>query len=167
MAAFLPIHHIIPQWLAGHEALSGFDINAVRNLIYLPADPELATNMGLSPHSGGHLDSYYNGVSGVLDCLKNVANPAERAGKLRDLVDSMRVALANGDLYTNGPAGVSQDEIDPKNQNFFANWKGYVDAHKDEIAAIRALEQESLRPGQPDLLKWSAIINNPSRILQL
>ncbi|HSQ19250.1 MAG TPA: AHH domain-containing protein, partial [Blastocatellia bacterium] len=171
--SFLQNHHIIPQLFADNEIIGElvrqrlFDLEGGSNRIYLPAAPELAASMGLSAHSGGHLDSYYNGVSGALGALADETDPAARASKLSDLVDSMRVALASGHLYANVPARMTQDEVDSKNRDFFGDWSGYAKAHKDQIAAVRALEQQGADSQQPGLVKWSAIINDPQRVLQL
>lgn len=162
--SILPIHHIIPRWLSRHRALSEFNVDAAANHIYLPADSRLAANMGLSPHSGGHLGSYYKGVSGALCILVDKTDPAERANKVRDLVDSMRVALANGDLYANRPDRITSADADTKNQSFFDDWEGYAEKHKDQIAAVRALEERGVLSQQPGLVKWSAIVDDPRRV---
>ncbi|MGQ0682923.1 AHH domain-containing protein [Bradyrhizobium sp.] len=71
-------HHIIPLDFSNNRVvilLGGlFDINAPTNGIYLPADTELARTMGLSPHNGGPLDSYTNGIRDFLNELGESAD---------------------------------------------------------------------------------------------
>ncbi|MBV6872220.1 AHH domain-containing protein, partial [Xanthomonas campestris pv. veroniae] len=39
-----------------------FEIDAQRNLIYMPSDPALAQEIGISPHSGGPIRDYQDGT---------------------------------------------------------------------------------------------------------
>jgi hypothetical protein len=115
--AILRDHHVIPQQFECHRAFRGIDkqaleVHARRNRIYLPADYELAGKMGISPHPGGHVPSYYKAVERVLNRLAEIDDPDIRAAEIEALRDAMRVGLANGDLYTNVPIGKTPEEVD-------------------------------------------------------
>jgi len=96
--------YIIPRLLRDHAALQGldnFDIDAPRNRIYLPGDPQLAAKMGMSSAYGGddvHA-SYKRGVEGVLDNLAKIADPVARNVEVTTLQDALRVALGKGDVH--------------------------------------------------------------------
>lgn len=158
--AILWEHHIIPRCFEGHPALEDLDINAPENLIYLPQDTQLAARMGVSPHSGGHLASYFE-VKKVLDQLVTMSDRSLRNAELRKLQDAMRIGLANADLYTNNP-GTDADaaSINPKLIN---NHNGYLVEHPDKVQELRDLRQEAIDTGNPNLEKFSAIRGNRER----
>lgn len=114
--AILWEHHIIPKKFKGHPAFRGldeqlFDVEAPRNLIYLPADYELARKTGVSPHPGGHDFRFYEGVKVTLDLIAKEEEANRRATEIIKLIDAMRVGLVNGDLYTNVPLGGTGEEL--------------------------------------------------------
>src|SRR6187402_3026194 len=112
--AILWEHHIIPKRFAGHPALDGMDIDAPSNFIYLPQSTQLAAKMEISPHPGGHLDSYY-AVKDVLDRIAKISDSVRRLAEIRNLLDAMRLGLANGDLYANDPGtGADTEAINSK-----------------------------------------------------
>lgn len=89
-----------------------FEIDAKRNLIYMPSDPALARTIGISPHNGGPIRDYQDGIisrlrrlsqtsDGQLAILGDTDAIARIAPKVERLVDTMRVGLTNADLYTN------------------------------------------------------------------
>ncbi|WP_375313537.1 AHH domain-containing protein [Bradyrhizobium sp. A5] len=158
--AILWEHHIIPRCFEGHPALEDIDINAPENLIYLPQDTQLAARMGVSPHSGGHLASYF-AVKNVLDQLAMTSDRSLRNAELRKLQDAMRIGLANGDLYTNNPGtDADADSINPK---LITNHNGYLVMHPDKVQELRDLRQEAIDTGNPNLEKFSAIRGNRER----
>src|ERR1700760_1388905 len=116
--AILWEHHIIPKRFEGHSALDGMDIDDPSNLIYLPQSRQLAAEMGISPHPGGHLGSYY-AVERVLDEIAKISDPVRRQAEVRNLQDAMRLGLGNGDLYANDPGTDADTEV--INSNLFAD----------------------------------------------
>lgn len=158
--AILWEHHIIPKNCAGHQALEGTDIDAPENLIYLPQSTELARKMGVSPHSGGHLSSYYAECK-FLDQIARIADPSRRHAELKNLRDAMRLGLANGDLYSNNPGtGADTKAINAK---LFADYNGYLAARPGQVRELREREQKGVKTGNPNLGKFSAILGNPER----
>ena len=123
--AILQDHHIIPQRFADDPALRDlpFDIQAPSNRIFLPADTQLAADMGVSAHNGGH-PVYNEGVRRTLVDLENITDPNVRLGEVSTLQEAMRVALANGDLYAKPSAGKTPDQMKLINDRFFGDWRG-------------------------------------------
>ncbi|QPF93758.1 AHH domain-containing protein [Bradyrhizobium commune] len=158
--AILGEHHIIPKRFAGHDALKGIDINAPENLIYLPESKELAARMGVSPHSGGHLSSYYD-VKTILDQIARIRNPSRRQTEIRNLQDAMRLGLANGDLYANDPGtGADPESINPK---LITRYNDYHAVHPDQVRKLAHLRQRGIDTGNPNLEKFSAILGDDDR----
>jgi len=64
---------------------------------------------------------------------------------------------------------MTQKEADQRNKEFFDDWRNYIkrNNYQNQIDAIRALGERGDRSQQPHLVKWSAIINDPSRVGQL
>lgn len=147
-------HHIIPQQFFSSSPLlqklvtdfgaSGFTVNSHLNLQSLPTDPAIARDMGVSVHNGGPLGSYQDEVGAKLNSIAETADgmaylsgTADAATKARVLAqvagfrDTMRVAIGNGELYTN--AGSLNPGADPNfatalaneyNDSFFAKING-------------------------------------------
>lgn len=158
--AILWEHHIIPQQCAGRQALEGIDLNAPENLIYLPQSIELARKMGVSPHGGGHLSSYY-AICKFLDQMVGISDRSRRHAELRNLQDAMRLGLANGDLYSNNPrTGADTESINPK---LIADYNGYLAARPDQVQELRDQERKGIDTGNPNLRKFSAILSKPER----
>ncbi|WFU83770.1 AHH domain-containing protein [Bradyrhizobium sp. CIAT3101] len=158
--AILWEHHIIPKRFAGHRALVGTDIDAPSNLIYLPQSRQLAAQMEISPHSGGHLGSYY-AVKKTLNRIAKISDPVSRQAEIRNLQDAMRLGLANGDLYANDPGnGVDTEEI---NEKLLADYNGYLAARPNQVQEMRDREQRGIDTGNPNLRKLSAILGNRER----
>lgn len=157
-------HHIIPEHCAGHPALEGVDINAPANIVYLPASRQLADEMGVSPHSGGHLESYYAACK-ELDKITRNSNPALWLKEIEDLQDAMRIALANGDLFTNKPS--TGADTTPINKSLLAGRGKYLVDHPEEHKKIRELRQRGAVTGQSHLIKWSPYWDNLDRQEQL
>ena len=163
-APVLRRHHLIPLQFAEHPALEGIDIDASVNIIYLPGSRKLAAKMGVSPHPGGHLDSYY-AVKRVLDEIAEISDRALRQAEVRNLQDAMRIALANEDLYTNNPDG----EADAKsiNRKLLADYNAYLGGQLDQRKGLQELEQRGRDTGRSHLIKLSPYLGNPERERQL
>ena len=158
--AILWEHHIIPKRFARHPALDGMDINDPSNLIYLPRSTQLAAEMGISSHPGGHLVSYY-AVGKVLDEIAKISDSVRRQAEIRNLQDAMRLGLANGDLYANDP-GTGADTV-AINRKLLADHNRYLAVRPNQRQRLRDLEQRGVDGGNPNLGKFSAIAGNPER----
>jgi hypothetical protein len=131
-------HHILPKSLVDHPVIGilvgRFNHDAITNLMALPSERNLATELGSSPHTGGHLGTYYEGFEGFLEGVK--ASPkfnADRAGDpmvldemaadVNRFLAAAKYALANGHLLTNTPTGMTPEDANEKNKEWFANWE--------------------------------------------
>ena len=161
-------HHMIPQQFADHEAFRGIDkqtfgVYSLANGIYLPVTYQLAAEMGVSAHPGGHMPLYYGAIECVLDRIANIPEPDVRAAKIRTLMDAMRIGFDNGDLYTNVPIGKTMEEVKKGINDVIKASEEYVKGYPDSLQRIRDKEQTSLQTGQDHLPLWSAILSNPRR----
>jgi len=166
--AILREHHIISQLFKDHRAFRGLDkqalgVQAPRNLIYLPADYELARKMGVSPHPGGHDFRYYEAVGDALDKIAEEEDPNLRATEIRKLIDAMRVGLINGDLYTNVPIGGTGEEVARGVKSVVEDYAKYRKNNLNQVNALGEFEQRSAEAGNNHLGKWSAILGNAAR----
>lgn len=140
-------NHLIPKALQNHLALQdpdGFDIDAPSNRLYLPTEPGVAGNMGSSSHDGFnavHLN-YNRGVDQALNDLLVITDPATRASAVADFQASVRVALANGDLFAGPAAGVEDDQAILRSNNFFGDWTRYAADHPDQIQQNNDIAQQ-------------------------
>lgn len=149
-------HHAVEQQTLERspllKALSDagrFDIHAPENRIFLPADPAFAQTLGVTPHSGGPIPDYQNGLTDRLarlettpDWAKAKAGDADAmdriVGRVETLRDTVRVGLIRGDLHTNSPLGMKPDDVRPSIQNFFKNEAAYGQAHATDIQALKS-----------------------------
>jgi A nuclease family of the HNH/ENDO VII superfamily with conserved AHH len=110
-------HHVIEQDAYKQSRLLRelskqdlFDLHAPRNLLNLPVDRALAAQLDLSPHPGGPLGAYSEGVQLRLERLQQSPDgqaalrgdraAAERmAVRVGELTDTMKAGLVNGDLH--------------------------------------------------------------------
>lgn len=123
--SLLQDHHIIPENFASNDVIRSladlhlFDIQASRNRIYLPADRQLAFEIGTSRHAH-HLDSYDDVVKDQLELARRNAGENSEAlqAEVATLIDAMRIALAKGHLYTNAPAGMTSGQANDENRKF-------------------------------------------------
>ncbi|MCD0280303.1 AHH domain-containing protein [Xanthomonas melonis] len=144
-----------------------FKIDSQRNLIYMPSDPALARAIGISPHSGGPIRDYQDGtisrlrrlsqtldgqlaISGDPDAIARIAPKVDR------LVDTMRVALVNADLYTNAPIGMVADDMRPGINAFFKGTPSYEKMLALQIDAVPTLKRPELG--------WSSIVHSEQRV---
>ena len=174
-------HHIIPQGIANSDPVlqllqnsidpsTGqpyFNVNDPLNIIPLPQSQGDAAQLGVSPHNGGPLASYQNGIKGFLSDLANsdayqiatdpnsdpaaqAAAKTELSNEVSDFTDATGAGLANGDVYTNTPASSTGVDPNAENSEFFGtdpetgvpNWQNYGQDNAGEISQINQ-EQES------------------------
>ncbi len=162
-------HHLIEQVAVENSRLlqlladSGhFKLHGATNILNLPATPALAAQMGLSPHSGGPLSAYSDGLLLAIEELEQSpdgqlllgrnatpevrAAAAERmAGRLDNLSQTLRAGIINGDLVTNTPEGMTPAEANAKVRTFFADLDGYERTHAAQIAEQKTLNASELR----------------------
>lgn len=174
-------HHILAQKFADHpvvEFLAGrFAQDAVANLMALPSAQAIATDLSSSPHTGGHLGTYYNGFSDYLDSVQRserflaaVAGDSraldEVASDVNGLVAAAKFALANGHLFANTPKGMTAEKANAENQRWFDNWREYA---ADNVAKIQQMQEtvdQLYNAGQRDAaLSWP--LHSPTSILDL
>lgn len=115
-------HGIEQQTLKNSELLAKlqqagkFDIHAPENRLFLPANPQFAQALGITPHSGGPLGAYQDGMLERLDRLQetldgqaaiegDLAAMDRVVKRVEQLRDTVKVGLINGDLNTNTPFG--------------------------------------------------------------
>ncbi|ARR12855.1 XVIPCD domain-containing protein [Xanthomonas citri] len=167
-------HNIEQQTLKNSELLAKlqetgrFDIHAPENRLFLPSDPQFAQALDITPHSGGPLGAYQDGVIERLDdlqatrdgraALRGDPEALERvAQRVEQLRDTIKVGLINGDLNTNTPVGLSPSQASAKVQNFFRDTPGYHQAHAPQIDALKGFT--GVDHG------WGGVANSESRIV--
>jgi hypothetical protein len=159
-------HHVIEQGAYARspllQALSEqqlFDLHNPRNLLNLPADQALAAKLNLSPHPGGPLGGYSDGLQLQLRRLQQSPDgqatlrgdraAAERvAAKVGELTDTLKTGMVNGDLYSNTPQGMTRDQANKHIREFFGNLDEYRQTHSAQIAEIGKMRaQEAVWAG--------------------
>lgn len=167
-------HNIEQQTLKNSELLAKlqetgrFDIHAPENRLFLPSDPQFARALDITPHSGGPLGAYQDGVIERLDdlqatrdgraALRGDPEALDRvAQRVEQLRDTIKVGLINGDLNTNTPVGLSPSQASAKVQNFFRDTPGYHQAHAPQIDALKGFT--GVDHG------WGGVANSESRIV--
>ncbi|MBN4958838.1 hypothetical protein JY411_10495 [Stenotrophomonas maltophilia] len=147
-------HHVIEQQTFRNDPLLRvlakaklIEKDAFENRLYMPADRELAQAMRISPHSGGPIADYQDGIGFELRQLRFSRDGQEAlrgdpaalqrlAAQVKDLRDTMTVGLVNGDLYTNAPLGMRADDIRPVTQSFFLENRSYAQLHASKIGSL-------------------------------
>ncbi len=147
-------HHVIEQQTFRNDPLLRvlakaklIEKDAFENRLYMPADRELAQAMRISPHSGGPIADYQDGIGFELRQLRLSRDGQEAlrgdpaalqrlAAQVKDLRDTMTVGLVNGDLYTNAPLGMRADDIRPVTQSFFLENRSYAQLHASKIGSL-------------------------------
>lgn len=167
-------HSIEQQTLRNSELLDElqragrFDIHAPENRLFLPANPQFAQAMGVTPHSGGPLAEYQKGMLAHLNDIQETRDGkaallgepdaldrvVQRVERLRDTV---KVGLINGDLNTNTPFGSSPALTNQKVQDFFRNAPAYYQAHAQQIEALKGFS--GVDHG------WGATVHSEARIV--
>ncbi|RYE72226.1 MAG: hypothetical protein EOO81_03940, partial [Oxalobacteraceae bacterium] len=167
-------HNIEQQTLKNSELLAKlqetgrFDIHAPENRLFLPSDPQFAQALDITPHSGGPLGAYQDGVIERLDdlqatrdgraALRGDPEALDRvAQRVEQLRDTIKVGLINGDLNTNTPVGLSPSQASAKVQNFFRDTPGYHEAHATQIDALKGFTRVDHG--------WGGVANSESRIV--
>ena len=156
-------HHVIEQGAYARspllQALSEqqlFDLHSPRNLLNLPADQALATKLDLSPHPGGPLGAYSDGLQLQLRRLQQSPDgqatlrgdraAAERvATKVGELTDTLKTGLVNGDLHSNTPQGMTREQANARIREFFGDIDGYRQTHATQIAEIGRMPAQEAR----------------------
>lgn len=147
-------HHVIEQQTFRNDPLLRvlakaklIEKDAFENRLYMPADRELAQAMRISPHSGGPIADYQDGIGFELrqlqfsrdgqEALRGDPAALQRvAAQVKDLRGTMTVGLVNGDLYTNAPLGMRADDIRPVTQSFFLDNRSYAQLHASKIGSL-------------------------------
>jgi len=166
-------HHIIEKRLADHDVLKLlakhglFNIEGPENRLYLPADPNLAQTLGVSPHNGGPLGEYSKSIDRVLTGLRDsddyiagsAGNPSalERmATRLRSLQDTYKVGLINGDLMANTPLGSTPEATNANIAKFAASESGYAITHTGQISLLRQVSGPQAQ--------WASVLSGQQKI---
>ncbi|MBH1852498.1 hypothetical protein I5V61_09480 [Stenotrophomonas maltophilia] len=169
-------HHAIEQQtlknselLAKLQQSERFNIHAVENRIFLPASPQLADALGITPHSGGPLRAYQDGMLEWLDEIQETrdgkaaiaGDPAalDRVAKrVEQLRDTVRAGLINGDLYTNTPLGQTPASTSQSVRKFFDEVPDY---HRLNIRQVQLLPTlSSVDQG------WGAVAGSEMRVVR-
>ncbi len=175
------LHHLIEQnkALEKSELLQalvrhGYDIHSPRNTIYLPREEWLANELGITHHRGAPLDSYSDVVlsqirklegtsTGVVVIHGDINDPKTRAAatKLIDRVhhieDTLKVAILNGDLFTNPPPGASLQPINAANVRMGREFAEYGKRHAAQLETVAALAIEEA--------KWSPAVQSEKAVI--
>ncbi|MBN6111403.1 XVIPCD domain-containing protein [Xanthomonas bonasiae] len=167
-------HNIEQQTLKNSELLSQlqkagrFDIHAAENRLFLPASPQLAQALGVTPHSGGPLAEYQRGMIRRLDIIAesrdgqaalegDTAAMDRVAKRVEQLRDTVKVGLINGDLNTNTPVGEISAQTSERVRQFFRDIPAYHQTHAQQIEALKGFT--GVDHG------WGAVAHSESRIV--
>lgn len=168
-------HHNIEQQtlnnsplLAKLQQAGKFNIHAPENRLFLPTDPQFANALGVTPHSGGPLHAYQDGMLDRLGYLQRTrdgqavldGDPSAMdriAKRVEQLRDTVKVGLINGDLNTNTPFGQTPTLTNQKIRYFFDNIPAYYQTHVQQIEALKGFT--GIDHG------WGAIAHSESRIV--
>jgi len=161
----LPTHHVLPRHFVNHpviQFLAGrFNHDAIGNLMALPSSQGLATDLSSSPHTGGHLGTYYEGFC---EYLKKVQTSSrydaalmgdaraldEMVSDLNGLVAAAKYALANGHLFANTPKGMTPEQANEENKKWFMNWRNYSVDYQTQIQQMQETVDQFNNAGQRD-----------------
>ncbi|HEL7750187.1 TPA: hypothetical protein UL761_001728 [Stenotrophomonas maltophilia] len=168
-------HHAIEQQTLRHSPLLAklqeagrFNIHAQENRLFLPANPAYADAMGITPHSGGPLGEYQNGMIRRLNeiqrtrdgkaALLNDSDALDRVmARVEKLRDTVKVGLINGDLNTNTPLGSTPAITNKRIRDFFDGVPEYHQAHIAQIQALKGFTGVDLG--------WVAVTHSESGIV--
>lgn len=173
-----PIHHILPQLLAKHPVVkflaNRFDIEGIRNRMALPATQELSELLKSSPHTGGHLGSYYGGFSNYLGKVSSDEFKAGVAGRqwqlddavsdLNKLLAAAKYAQANGHLFPNTPTGMTPAQANEANKKWFSNWRNYAEDNEEQIRQMQDTIDQLNASGNLDGALYWPILSPTSAI---
>jgi hypothetical protein len=168
-------HHAIEQQtlknselLAKLQQLGKFDIHSPENRLFLPSSPQFAQAMGITPHSGGPLSAYQEGMIRNLEILTHTRDgqgalrgdpdAMDRVARRVELFrDTVKAGLINGDLNTNTPVGQTPALTNLKIRHFFDNIPDYYQVHAQQIDALKGFTGVDH--------SWGAITHSESRII--
>ncbi|WIH05025.1 hypothetical protein KHF85_00250 [Xanthomonas translucens pv. graminis] len=167
-------HNIEQQTLKNSELLAKlqevgkFHIHASENRLFLPASPQLADALGVTPHSGGPLAEYQKGMLERLNRIQStrdgqaalIGDPdaIDRVTKrVEQLRDTVKVGLINGDLNTNTPVGELPAQTTQRVRQFFRDVPAYYQSHVQQIEALK--DFTGVDHG------WGAVAHSESRIV--
>jgi hypothetical protein len=168
-------HHAIEQQTLRHSPLLAklqeagrFNIHAQENRLFLPANPAYADAMGITPHSGGPLGEYQNGMIRRLNeiqrtrdgkaALLNDSDALDRVmARVEALRDTVKVGLINGDLNTNTPLGSTPAITNKRIRDFFDGVPEYRQTHIAQIQALKGFTGVDLG--------WVAVTHSESGIV--
>jgi hypothetical protein len=149
MAALWQTHHIISLQFADTPVIQTltkaglFDFEGLQNLQRLPADQQLAADLVVSPHTGGHLSSYYDGIQQFLNSQTDQSlTPQQQSDNLNQFIYAVRLGLVTGQLYTNTPLGQTPEQTNKQNQQFYQNLLS-----TSSFTAINAADFPTTLPG--------------------
>ncbi|MFA4415013.1 hypothetical protein P2A58_20045, partial [Xanthomonas perforans] len=167
-------HNIEQQTLKNSELLAKlqevgkFHIHAPENRLFLPASPQLADALGVTPHSGGPLAEYQKGMLERLNRIQatrdgQAALEGDTAAmdrvikRVEQLRDTVKVGLINNDLNTNTPVGELPVQTNQRVRQFFRDIPAYYQAHAQQIGALKGFT--GVDHG------WGAVAHSESRIV--
>ncbi len=156
--------HILLKKLVEHKLINQ-DVST--NRLYLPVEGDLADELAISPHRGRTLSSYTKGVNRslkeILDSPDGIAairnDPAALkrvAAEVRDLQDTLKVALDNGDLYATRPDHLTKKEVKAQNNKVFSEYEQYRTTHAQQLKTLRSMNDVES--------EWTAIARSEQRI---
>lgn len=172
-------HHVSCRMFAERTVLKllgkRFDMESPENIMKLPSDQRPANELGVSPHTGGHLGTYCSGFEEVLKALENdeackLALNGDAAALDRlsadwsGFVAAAKYALANGHLLANTPAGMTRKEANEANAAWFANWRGYADRNRDQIQQMHETVSQLAKAGLFEQAKSWPILSPTSSL---
>lgn len=167
-------HNIEQQTLKNSELLAKlqevgkFHIHAPENRLFLPASPQLADAIGVTPHSGGPLAEYQNGMLERLRRLQSTRDgklalsgdteAIDRVTKrVEQLRDTVKVGLINNDLNTNTPVGELPAQTNRRVRQFFRDISVYYQSHAQQIDDVKGFTRVDHG--------WGAVVHSESRIV--
>jgi hypothetical protein len=121
------------------------------------------------------LGTYYEGFERFLEGVK--ASPkfnADRAGDpmvldemaadVNRFLASAKYALANGHLLTNTPTGMTPEDANEKNKEWFTNWEKYAEDNQARIQQMQDTVSQLHNSGRRDEALWWPVISPTSNL---
>ncbi|QHG86956.1 AHH domain-containing protein [Xanthomonas cucurbitae] len=175
--SLLQSHHVIEQSnflrnpllrkLAEHGLI---DADVSVNRLYLPKGGQLADTLETSPHRGrtrssytkeliAHLEDIFDSPDGKA-AMRNAPAALQRvAGQVRELQDTLKVALINGDVFTTIPDRLTKADTNAQNHKTFSDLDSYRATHADQLKALRSMSAVES--------EWAAITHSEQRIAKV
>lgn len=158
-----PSHHVLPQNFADHPVVrflaDRFNIDAISNRMALPPSQWIAANLNSSPHTGGHLGTYYDGFRCYLNQVGRSSRfdatiggdtraREELISDVNGFVAAAKYALANGHLFANTPTGMTPESANEQNKKWFESWRQYAADNRTQIDQMRTTVDQLSSSGQ-------------------